>query len=165
MSTQKLMDDSQLQTKASFAGAVEVNFKSDYLPLEKMANPENIAAIQMNAQPGMVKTLAQRPPAAAAATPPPAAAASAAAAGGHSAPRGLRPGPAPASGRYHARHGVQRFHRGRGPSRRSALARRRDVGAVRPAGAPLLERSPGFRELPVAQQRDLARRWCVWRRT
>jgi hypothetical protein len=65
MSTQKLMDDSQLQTKAQLTGAVEVNFKSDYLPLEKMANPENIAAIQMNAQPGMVKSLAGRPPAAA----------------------------------------------------------------------------------------------------
>jgi len=61
MSTQKLMDDSQLQTKATLTGAVEVNFKSDYLPLEKMANPENIAAIQMNAQPGMVKNLAARP--------------------------------------------------------------------------------------------------------
>ncbi|MBO9645339.1 MAG: hypothetical protein J7603_19690 [Pseudacidovorax sp.] len=67
MSTQKLMDDSQLQTKATLTGSVEVNFKSDYLPLEKMANPENIAAIQMNAQPGMVKTLASRPGAPAAA--------------------------------------------------------------------------------------------------
>jgi hypothetical protein len=73
VSTQKLMDDSQLSTKASLTGAVEVNFKSDYLPLDKMATPENIAAIQMNAQPGMVKTLAGRPaPASAppAATPP-----------------------------------------------------------------------------------------------
>ena len=82
MSTQKLMDDSQLQTKAQLTGAVEVNFKSDYLPLEKMANPENIAAIQMNAQPGMVKTLASRPvpgtaPAPAAAVPAPAPAAAA----------------------------------------------------------------------------------------
>lgn len=76
MSTQRLMDDSQLQTKAQLTGAVEVNFKSDYLPLEKMANPENIAAIQMNAQPGMVKTLAARPaPAAAPASPAPAPAA------------------------------------------------------------------------------------------
>ncbi|MED5617765.1 hypothetical protein [Ideonella sp. BN130291] len=78
MSTQKLMDDSQLQAKAQLTGAVEVNFKSDYLPLEKMANPENIAAIQMNAQPGMVKNMAARPqPGAApapAAVPPPAAA-------------------------------------------------------------------------------------------
>lgn len=60
-STQQLMDDSNLSTKASLAGSVEVNFKSDYLPLEKMATPENIAAIQMNAQPGMVKTMAGRP--------------------------------------------------------------------------------------------------------
>jgi hypothetical protein len=75
MSTQRLMDDSQLQTKASLTGAVEVNFKSDYLPLEKMANPENIAAIQMNAQPGMVKNLAARPqPSSGAAAPAPAAA-------------------------------------------------------------------------------------------
>lgn len=74
VSTQKLMDDSQLQTKAQLTGAVEVNFKSDYLPLEKMANPENIAAIQMNAQPGMVKTLASRPVPATAAAPAPAAA-------------------------------------------------------------------------------------------
>jgi hypothetical protein len=74
-STQKLMDDSQLQTKANLTGSVEVNFKSDYLPLEKMANPENIAAIQMNAQPGMVKNLANRPVPAQAAAPAPAAAA------------------------------------------------------------------------------------------
>jgi hypothetical protein len=66
--------DASLQTKASLAGVVEVNFKSDYLPLEKLANPESIAAIQMNAQPGMVKTLAGRPPKTAATTPPAAAA-------------------------------------------------------------------------------------------
>ncbi len=53
--------DANLETKASLAGMVEVNFKSDYLPLEKLANPESIAAIQMNAQPGMVKNLANRP--------------------------------------------------------------------------------------------------------
>lgn len=67
--------DANLTTKASLAGLVEVNFKSDYLPLDKLANPESIAAIQMNAQPGMVKTLAQRPaapPAAAPAATPPA---------------------------------------------------------------------------------------------
>jgi hypothetical protein len=73
-STSRLMDDSQLSTKANLTGAVEVNFKSDYLPLEKMATPENIAAIQMNAQPGMVKNLAARPAAGApAASTPPAA--------------------------------------------------------------------------------------------
>lgn len=61
--------DASLTTKASLAGTMEVNFKSDYVPLEKLANPESIAAIQMNAQPGMVKTLAtNRPPAAAPAT-------------------------------------------------------------------------------------------------
>ncbi len=62
--------DASLTTKASLAGTMEVNFKSDYLPLEKLANPESIAAIQMNAQPGMVKTLAtNRAPAPAATTP------------------------------------------------------------------------------------------------
>lgn len=71
--------DASLTTKASLAGTMEVNFKSDYVPLDKLANPESIAAIQMNAQPGMVKTLAtNRPPASAAAgggasTPTPAA--------------------------------------------------------------------------------------------
>ncbi len=76
MSTTKLMDDSQLSTKAQLVGNVEVNFKSDYLPLEKMATPENIAALQMNAQPGMLKNLASRPRASgapAAASPAPAA--------------------------------------------------------------------------------------------
>jgi hypothetical protein len=61
MSSSKLQDDSSLSAKASLLGDVEVNFKSDYLPLEKMATPENIAAIQMNAQPGMVKNMAARP--------------------------------------------------------------------------------------------------------
>jgi hypothetical protein len=71
--------DASLTTKASLAGTMEVNFKSDYVPLDKLANPESIAAIQMNAQPGMVNTLAtNRPPASAAAgggasTPTPAA--------------------------------------------------------------------------------------------
>ena len=86
MSTQKLMDDSQLQTKAQLTGAVEVNFKSDYLPMEKMATPENIAAIQMNAQPGMVQNLAARPAAAGAAAQPAVA-----------APAIAAPAPAPAA--------------------------------------------------------------------
>lgn len=64
--------DASLETKASLSGVMEVNFKSDYLPLEKMASPENIAAIQMNAQPGMVKTLAQNRPAKATPGAPPA---------------------------------------------------------------------------------------------
>lgn len=61
MSTSQLQSDSSLQARASLAGQVEVNFKSDYMPLDKLANPESIAAIQMNAQPGMVKTMAGRP--------------------------------------------------------------------------------------------------------
>jgi len=84
-STKQLMDDSSLQTKAQLVGAVEINFKSDYLPLEKMANPENIAAIQMNAQPGMVKNLAARP-----------AAGGAPAAAPGAAPAPAAPAPAPA---------------------------------------------------------------------
>jgi hypothetical protein len=43
--------DSQLQTRAQLAGTVEVNFKSDYLPLDKMATPGMIAAIQGNSTP------------------------------------------------------------------------------------------------------------------
>ena len=45
------MSDSQLQTKVQLAGSVEVNFKSDYLPLDKMATPGMIAAIQGNSTP------------------------------------------------------------------------------------------------------------------
>lgn len=37
--------------KASLAGQVEVNFKSDYMPLDKMATPEMMAAIQMRSKP------------------------------------------------------------------------------------------------------------------
>jgi hypothetical protein len=37
--------------KASLMGNVEVNFKSDYLPLDKMATPEMMAAIQMRSKP------------------------------------------------------------------------------------------------------------------
>lgn len=36
---------------AQLAGSVEVNFKSDYLPLDKMATPGMIAAIQGNSTP------------------------------------------------------------------------------------------------------------------
>jgi hypothetical protein len=51
MSTATEASDSQLQTRAQLAGAVEVNFKSDYLPLEKMATPGMMAAIQGNSTP------------------------------------------------------------------------------------------------------------------
>jgi hypothetical protein len=43
--------ESRAEVKAKLSGEVRVNFKSDYLPLEQMANPEMIAAIQGNAQP------------------------------------------------------------------------------------------------------------------
>jgi hypothetical protein len=50
--------DAALQTKASLAGVVEVNFKSDYFPLEKMADSFQIAQIQNAAQPGRPQTAA-----------------------------------------------------------------------------------------------------------
>jgi hypothetical protein len=43
--------DSALQTKIQLTGAVDVNFKSDYLPLERMATPQMIGTIQGNATP------------------------------------------------------------------------------------------------------------------
>jgi len=57
--------DAALQTKASLAGVVEVNFKSDYFPLEKMADSFQIAQIQNAAQPGQARAnvAAQAPPA------------------------------------------------------------------------------------------------------
>ena len=71
MSTATEASDSQLQTRAQLAGAVEVNFKSDYLPLEKMATPGMIAAIQGNSTPvdPNVVPSPKNPPAAATPTP------------------------------------------------------------------------------------------------
>jgi hypothetical protein len=40
------------EVKANLTGDVKVNFKSDYFPMEKMASPEMIAAIQGNSAPG-----------------------------------------------------------------------------------------------------------------
>lgn len=54
MTAQSVASDQQddsLTAKASLAGNVEVNFKSDYLPLEKMATPGMIEAIQMRSKP------------------------------------------------------------------------------------------------------------------
>jgi hypothetical protein len=51
---QSAVDDSsesKAQVKAQLSGEVKVNFKSDYFPMEKMASPEMIAAIQGNAKP------------------------------------------------------------------------------------------------------------------
>ncbi len=81
MSTASEASDSQLQTRAQLAGAVEVNFKSDYLPLEKMATPGMIAAIQGNSTPvdPNVVPSARNPQPAAGSPPAPAAAATPAA--------------------------------------------------------------------------------------
>src|SRR5262249_55054421 len=43
--------ESKAQVKANLTGEVRVNFKSDYFPMEKLANPQMIAAIQGNAKP------------------------------------------------------------------------------------------------------------------
>jgi hypothetical protein len=64
--------DAQLSTRAQLAGAVEVNFKSDYLPLDKMATPGMIAAIQGNStpvDPNVVPSPVNREPAAGATAP------------------------------------------------------------------------------------------------
>lgn len=76
MSTASEATDSQLQTRAQLSGAVEVNFKSDYLPLDKMATPGMIAAIQGNSTPvdPNVVPSARSSPASAASTTPAAAA-------------------------------------------------------------------------------------------
>jgi len=51
MSTATEASEAALTTRAQLAGNVEVNFKSDYLPLERMATPGMIAAIQGNSTP------------------------------------------------------------------------------------------------------------------
>jgi|SRR5215469_1683216 len=43
--------ESKAQVKANLTGEVRVNFKSDYFPMEKLASPEMISAIQGNAVP------------------------------------------------------------------------------------------------------------------
>ena len=43
--------ESKAEVKANLSGEVRVNFKSDYLPMEKMASPQMISAIQGNAEP------------------------------------------------------------------------------------------------------------------
>lgn len=67
MSASQQATDAALQTRANLAGVVEVNFKSDYLPLEKMADSFQIAMIQDAAQPkqGARGTNTQQPPPAA----------------------------------------------------------------------------------------------------
>jgi len=74
--------DASLSTKASLAGNVDINFKSDYLPLEKMADSFQISQIQNASQPRRPAAGAPAPggtqppaggqPAQQPATPPPA---------------------------------------------------------------------------------------------
>jgi hypothetical protein len=68
--------EADLKTKASLAGQVEVNFKSDYLPLEKMADSFQIGRIQDAARPGQKTAAAAgaQPSSAAQPAPPPPAA-------------------------------------------------------------------------------------------
>jgi hypothetical protein len=56
--------DASLSTKASLAGQVEVNFKSETFPLEKMADSFQIGQIQNAAKPGQASNPAGAAPAA-----------------------------------------------------------------------------------------------------
>jgi hypothetical protein len=64
--------DAALQTKASLAGAVEVNFKSETFPLEKMADSFQIGMIQNASKPKAAPAAAApaAAPAPASTTPP-----------------------------------------------------------------------------------------------
>lgn len=53
--------ESKLDLSAKLQGEVRVNFKSDYLPLEKMATPEMIGAIQGNAAPTPPRPVTPQP--------------------------------------------------------------------------------------------------------
>jgi hypothetical protein len=43
--------ESKAEVKAKLSGEVRVNFKSDYLPLDKMATPEMMSVITGNSTP------------------------------------------------------------------------------------------------------------------
>jgi hypothetical protein len=72
MSTATETDDASLSVKASLAGIVDINFKSDYFPLEKMADSFQIAQIQNASKPGRGAAPAAGSGAAPAASTPPA---------------------------------------------------------------------------------------------
>ncbi|TZF89718.1 hypothetical protein [Cognatilysobacter lacus] len=63
--------ESKQDMKAKLTGEVRVNFKSDYFPMDKLASPAMIAAIQGNSTP-VDPNAPPRPAAGAAATPAPA---------------------------------------------------------------------------------------------
>jgi hypothetical protein len=52
MSTAAEASESALSTRAQLAGVVDINFKSDYFPLEKMADSFQVAQIQNASKPG-----------------------------------------------------------------------------------------------------------------
>ena len=62
--------ESTLEMKSKLTGEVRVNFKSDYLPLEKMATPEMIGAIQGNSRPAPPRNMAKPAPGAPAGAAP-----------------------------------------------------------------------------------------------
>jgi hypothetical protein len=73
MSTAAEVSDAALQTRAQLAGNVDINFKSDYFPLEKMADSFQIAQIQNVSKPGAAaRAAAPASPAQPAAGTPPA---------------------------------------------------------------------------------------------
>jgi hypothetical protein len=53
--------EAKAEVKAKLSGEVRVNFKSDYLPLEKMATPEMMSVIQGNSTPFNPSARAQAP--------------------------------------------------------------------------------------------------------
>ena len=56
--------ESKAEVKAKLTGDVRINFKSDYLPMEKMATPEMMSVIQGNStpyNPNAPKTAGQTP--------------------------------------------------------------------------------------------------------
>lgn len=65
--------DATLSTKAQLAGSVEVNFKSDYFPLEKMADSFQIGMIQNASKPASAAPAGAGSATPAASTPAPAA--------------------------------------------------------------------------------------------
>lgn len=64
MSATQATTDAELTTKATLSGLVDINFKSDYLPLEKMADSFQIGRIQDAAKPGQARAAPPTPPAA-----------------------------------------------------------------------------------------------------
>ena len=96
MSTASEVSESALQTKASLAGVVDVNFKSDYFPLEKMADSFQIAQIQNASKPAAKQPQGNAPATPAAGGQTPAAASTQQPATATPAPAGNAPAAQPA---------------------------------------------------------------------